>query len=165
MKIQDVAKKYGMSTSAVYKRLKAASLQVADLVDKDTRELTTAGESTVLALFDDIHVDQVHNQWNEVDNQVDNHSTTLSEQLAEAEKTVKRLTTEVERLTTQLTAAADTNRLLSDQLAKANEALERAQQLQALTLQKIPAALPAPKQGLFSRLFHRQKGGGTDGNA
>jgi len=165
MTIQDVANKYGVSTSAVYKRIKAASLRVVDLMDRDTRQLTTAGEATVLALFDDVPVEQVHNHESEVDNQVHNHSTTSDKRLSEAEKTVERLEKEVERLTTQLTAAADTNRLLSDQLAKANEALERAQQLQALTLQKIPQALPAPKQGFFSRLFHHGKGGGTDGKA
>lgn len=53
MNVTQLAKHLGISKPTLYKRVKDAGLQLDDLRDKTTGELTAQGAATIAALFDD----------------------------------------------------------------------------------------------------------------
>lgn len=53
MNVTDMVKRLGISKPTLYKRVKLAGLNLDDLRDKDTGELTESGASALAALFDD----------------------------------------------------------------------------------------------------------------
>ena len=53
MTVTDMVKHLGVSKPTLYKRVKLAGLNLDDLRDKDTGELTESGASALAALFDD----------------------------------------------------------------------------------------------------------------
>lgn len=127
MTIKDIASQAGISVQAVYKRIRASGLMVETMKDKETGQLTPEAEKAVESLF---HLER---------KPVDNDSTQVEALTAR----VTELTTQVENLIAE-----------RDYLRKA---LDQAQQLQALTLAKIPAALPPGEKrpGFFGTLFKR----------
>lgn len=171
MTVKDVAMFFSITPAAVYKAVKAHKLRISDLMDPATKQLTEEGEAQLMDMFE---LPAVDNQLNQVESQVDNQQTPVDQpvdnQITELTTRLKAVEEENARLKTDLAAAQAEVQGLRDQLGQAiqslqheRDALERAQQLQALTLQKLPA-LPAPKTGIFSRLFHR-KGGAQDADS
>lgn len=62
--IKDIAEAANISTTAVYKRIKAKGLNINDLRNKDDGKLTTEGEEKLSELFN------LHKPVNKVDNMV-----------------------------------------------------------------------------------------------
>lgn len=159
--VKEFAQEIGISPAAVYKRIKSNGIKLDTIKDPHTGELTQEGIERLRALFGGIQPEL---------------STELSTQ-------VERLTTKLTELSTKLTALEteltgtkaeldsakaenallrEREKLLTDERDYLRKSLDQEQQLQAITLTKIPAppALPAPEAaGLpwYKRLF--RKGG------
>lgn len=161
MNIRDIAQAAGVSPAAVYKKVKARGLDISTLKDETTGELTQDGERILSDLFKGAAPEK---------------NTKLITKLTELKTEVVNLSGKVEELTTKLTTAQEQINTLQTELRVTQErekviieerdhlreALDREQQLHALALQKIPAALPAPeRQPWYKRIF-QQKGAGTN---
>lgn len=138
MTIKDVAELTGLTSQAVYKRIKNAGISLADIKDKETGQLTADGTAAVLDLF--------NLNSKPPKGKVDN----LSE-VSELQTRVAELSKEVEGLKKQVeTVEAERDYLRT--------ALSNAQQLQAMTLSKF--ALPAPeteRKGVFRSWLDRRR--------
>jgi len=151
MTINEVAQRYGISHQAVYKRIKSAGHKLNELKDKTTGQLTPDGEAIVLALFSD------ENQAPPPDaTQVEKLKTEVAELRPEVEKLRNQVATLEERLKT-VTEERD---FLRTTLETTNKNLENAQQLQAMTLAKLPALLPAGNGGRLRRAWDVLRGKG-----
>lgn len=145
MNIRDIAQAAGVSPAAVYKKVKARGIDLSTLKDETTGELTQDGERILSDLFKGAAPEQVTNK--------------LKTRVNELETEVENLKGEITRLTTELKTTQEREKLLTGERDHLREALDRAQQLQALTLQKIPAALPAPERLPWYKRIFQQKGG------
>lgn len=114
MNVTQLAKHLGISKPTLYKRVKDAGLQLDDLRDKATGELTAQGAGVISALFDDKTPAPTEaskaSQYKHL-TQVDAEILVLRAQLAEAEKRIDLLTSilaareaELQRMTTDLEA-------------------------------------------------------------
>lgn len=142
MTIKEFAKEKGVSTQAVYQKIKAAGLEISGLRAENSSELTVDGLEAVNQLF--------VKQSKKIDNK-----NKLVDRINELEKQVATLENALQE------ARADRDRWA----AQAEAAQQTAQQAQALnmaTLKALPAPQPsAERRGLLARLFGRNKG--TDG--
>lgn len=139
MTIKEFAKSKGISTQAVYQRIKSAKIELSSLKNGD--QLSPDG----LARLDQLFTTQ------------DRPSI---DKLAALEADKADLQANVARLEFLLDEARQQRDQWQKQAAQAAQALEaaqkiadQAQQLNAAAMQRI--ALPAPK-GFLSRLFHRE---------
>lgn len=123
MTIKELAKELGISTQAIYQRLKAADIRLDEIKQGKTPELTDDGAAQIRTMF----TKTADKQTND---------TTGALQALQLENSL--LKARIEELT------ADRDRWA----AMAAAAQQTAQQAQALTLQ----ALPAPRRSLFSWL-------------
>lgn len=142
MTINEVAQLYGVSHQAVYKRIKSAGLKLAELKDKATGQLTPEGEEKVVGLF------AAENAGPPPD------STKVAELRNEVEKLrpeVEKLRNQVENLEEKLKTVTEERDYLRTTLDATNKNLENAQQLQAMTLSKLPSA-PLLTDGSGGRL-------------
>ena len=145
MTIKELAREYGVSTQAVYKRIAKAGKSVKELTTGQTGELTEEGRDLLATLFT--------NQQTTTTNQ----STEVERLTAEVErlkKEVERLKKEVENLQTRLNdAQLDKDRLYT--------LLAAAQQTaQALTVARLAA--PAERKTFAQRvrsIFTQEKEG------
>lgn len=139
MTIKEVAQVTGLSQQAIYKKIKSRGIKIEDLKDKETGQLSEHGEEVIRELF--------------IDKKDEKQVSTE----------VEKLRAEVEKLRNQVEFLEERNRQLTEERDFLKTALSQAQQLQALTLARIPAALPpAEKHGIFG-WFSRRRGKG-DGN-
>ena len=122
MTIKEVAQRTGLTHQAIYKRLKAHGVKLETLKDKATGHFTPEGEAVIMELF---AIDAPEKPAEKAD---PTEVEKLRNQVAE-------LTTEVERLRNQVATVESERDYLRG-------ALEREQQLQAMTLTKLPPALP-----------------------
>lgn len=138
MTIKQFAKEKGVSTQAVYQKIKAAGLEISDLRAENSAELTESGLKAVNQLF--------VKQKEKTDNK-----EKLVDRVKELEKQVSMLESALQE------ARADRDRWA----AQAEAAQQTAQQAQALnmaTLKALPAPQPpAERRGLLARLFNRNK--------
>jgi len=142
MKIKEVAQLAGISHQAIYKKIKSRGIKTEDLKDPETGELSEKGieivKELIAAKSDD---DQV--------------ATEVATEVARLRDEVEKLRNEVEHAEEKIRLLTEERDFLKTALDQAQTALDQAQKLQAITLQKIPAALPAPEKhgirGWFSR--------------
>ena len=122
MNIKEVAQLTGLTHQAIYKRLKARGVKLETLKDKATGEFTPEGTQIIKELFS-------------IDATEKNDKKDDSTQVEKLRNQVAELTTEVEKLRNQVATVESERDYLRG-------ALEREQQLQAMTLTKLPPALP-----------------------
>ena len=130
MSIKEIAKQYGMSVQAVYKKIKLAGIELNTLKDAKTGVLTADGERVIISLVE------------------------KAKPLESQEIGLKQ---EVERLNVVNQQLNEKVEMLEQEVENLRSALKASQMLQLETLKRIPA-LPAAgeKRGLFSFL-HRHK--------
>lgn len=138
MTIREVAQLTGLTHQAIYKKIKANGLNVADLKDKNTGHFTPDGEAKIRQLFKltDADATQVEKSTTEVDD----------------------LTTQVEKLRNQVDTLNKTIATLTEERDYLRRSLEISQQLQAATLAKIPQALPAGEKPEKRSFWQRIRG-------
>lgn len=155
MTVKDFAQKVGISTAAVYKRIKSNGLDIASLKDPHTGELTPKGIEQLQALFGGCQPELTTELSTEVEK--------LTTKLNELSTQITELKAENDALKAENDILKEREKLLTDERDFLRKSLDQEQQLQALTLTKVPAppALPAPDDtsGLpwYKRLF--RKGG------
>ena len=138
MTIKDVATRTGLSHQAIYKRLKARGLSVSDLKDKASGQLTEEGERILAEMF------SIQAEEPTVDGapEITNEEPTVESGSEELRNEVARLTTEVEKLGNWVETLEAMNTALTEERDFLRLALERSQQLQAITASKIPNPPP-----------------------
>lgn len=170
MTIKELADRLGVSSQSVYKRLKNHGVKLETLKDKATGEITAEGLQVVARVFNmDLTSEQTQPETaTETETRVESPVDSEVERL---KKEVERLTTEVEKLNNINSTMVEKVQTLESERDYLRNALQAQQQLQAMTLQRLPA-LPAAGQtsragGLFGWLNRRKKSKGgseNDGN-
>ena len=170
MTIKELADRLGVSSQSVYKRLKNHGVKLETLKDKATGEITAEGLQVVARVFNmDLTSEQTQPETaTETETMVESPVDSEVERL---KKEVERLTTEVEKLNNLNSTIVEKVQTLESERDYLRNALQAQQQLQAMTLQRLPA-LPAAGQtsragGLFGWLNRRKKSKGgseNDGN-
>ena len=170
MTIKELADRLGVSSQSVYKRLKNHGVKLETLKDKATGEITAEGLQVVARVFNmDLTSEQTQPETaTETETRVESPVDSEVERL---KKEVERLTTEVEKLNNLNSTIVEKVQTLESERDYLRNALQAQQQLQAMTLQRLPA-LPAAGQtsragGLFGWLNRRKKSKGgseNDGN-
>lgn len=131
MTIKELSTRAGISVQAVYKRLKQKGVDISTLKDPETGQITPEGEKVMENLFNLKGPSEAAKTPNSTE--------------------VERLKTEVEKLTTTVESLTAQVEALTNERDYLRGALDREQQLHAMTLQKVPAALPAgKKRGLLA---------------
>lgn len=138
MTIKDVAARTGLSHQAIYKRLKANGLSVSDLKDKASGQLTEEGERILAEMFS-IQAEEPTADGTPAAEAEEPTEESGSEELLNE---VARLTTEVEKLRNRVETLETTNTAITEERDYLRLALERSQQLQAITASKIPNPPP-----------------------
>lgn len=142
MTIKEVAQLTGLSHQAIYKKIKGRGWRLDELKDKATGQFTPDAEQKIMELFD------INSDSQPVDNQVE------------------KLTKENEKLRNQVDNQEAQIKLLTDECAMLRDLLDKSQQLQAMTLAKLPSpppALPAGKEHRLRNWLQRMRGGRKDG--
>lgn len=107
MTVTEVARSLGVSTMTIYRRLDKAGLNIAELRDKDTKELSAEGVSVIGQLFADTgtttSATQTDNKSATQPQRVVTHDTevelaVLRVRLETATETIERLTEERDKL-------------------------------------------------------------------
>ena len=170
MTIKELADRLGVSSQSVYKRLKNHGVKLETLKDKATGEITAEGLQVVARVFNlDLTSEQTQPETaTETETRVESPVDSEVERL---KIEVERLTTEVEKLNNLNSTMVEKVQTLESERDYLRNALQAQQQLQAMTLQRLPA-LPAAGQtsragGLFGWLNRRKKSKGgseNDGN-
>ena len=166
MTIKDIAAAAGLSHQAVYKRLKGRGVKLESIKDKATGELTEEGERLVREIFSlqdepgEAAPPPPAAEEKAAPVEVESEVERLRNQVAE-------LSAEVEKLRNQVATLEDKEKALTDERDFLRLSLERSQQLQAITAQKIPNPPPAltaggdqqqQRRGLLGWLRRRSKG-------
>lgn len=163
MTIKQLAIDLNTSTMTIYRRLKAHGINVDELRDSDTGELTAAGASTIAALFDSVGTTGSKTDITKPCNAIQQSDATGTQQSATDGDAVQ-----IAVLTTKLEAAAATianleaerDRLI-DQLAAVTAALEREQNDRQQERRLLTAGPDGSgtgnqqRRGLFSRIFRK----------
>ena len=142
MTIKEVAQLTGLSHQAIYKKIKARGWRLEELKDKSTGQFTPEAEESIKALFG------------------------ITEDAKPVETEVEKLQTEVERLRNLVDRQELQIKILTDERDFLRVALDRSQQLQGMTLTKLPTPPPAITDGKEHRLrnwLQRMKGGRNNG--
>lgn len=163
MTIKDVAAAAGLSHQAIYKRIKSRGISLDSIKDKATGELTAEGEALIREIFfpqanNDTDTSQAPDKGNINASQVEN------DEVAELRNQVEKLNSEVEKLRNQVASLEESKKVVTDERDYLRLALERSQQLQAITAQKIPNPPPAlpdaedkkQRRGLFGWMRRRK---------
>lgn len=145
MTVKDVARRTGLTTAAIYKRIKAHGITLDAIKDKKTGHFTPEGEQMIIDLFDIAEAQETAEKAQE--KQVDNELTTEN----------IRLTTQVENLEKQVADLTGERDFLRKTLADTTEALTNAQKLQAATLAKVPL-LTSGEPGRLRRAWDKIRG-------
>ena len=151
MNITGMAKHLGTSKPTLYKRVKDAGLNLDELRDKDTGELTEKGYSAIAALFDDktpvlTEAKRGHAEKNPV----------FTDEFAESQAEIAVLQREVELLREMLAAKDAELKRAEDTVAAWRQMAERAQEAQLL----LTASADTKRRGLMEAirgLFSRDK--------
>lgn len=149
MTVKDVARRTGLTTAAIYKRIKAHGITLDAIKDKKTGHFTPEGERMIVDLFEIAETAEKSQE-----KQVDNGLSTEVEKL-KTENT--RLTTQVENLEKQVADLTGERDFLRRTLDTTTEALTNAQKLQAATLAKVPL-LTSGEPGRLRRAWDKIRG-------
>lgn len=143
MTIREAAERAGISNQAIYKRLKARGIRPESIREPGTNKLTAEGERIMRELFPVIDEEEARPD-----------PPASEEPAAAPPDELARLTTELEglrqrvdELTTRLTTAEARAQALQDERDYLRGALDKAQQIQALTASKLPTPPPALPDG------------------
>ena len=141
MTISDFSRAAGLTPQAIYKRLREQGISLSEIREQDGKTLTGEGLSTLAALF----------KVKQIDNLTPETYSGIEKKAAEIEKKLKALEDENTQLKLTLTEIKATA-TAKDQLIESLQAqLLFMQQLQAATLQRIPAAKPTLWQRITGR--------------
>ena len=141
MTISDFSRAVGLTPQAIYKRLREQGISLSEIREQDGKTLTGEGLSTLAALF----------KVKQIDNLTPETYSGIEKKAAEIEKKLKALEDENTQLKLTLTEIKATA-TAKDQLIESLQAqLLFMQQLQAATLQRIPAAKPTLWQRITGR--------------
>lgn len=121
MNVKEVASLTGLTHQAIYKRIKAHGHKLEELKDKATGQFTQEGEAVLRELF---NLDAVQPE--------------LTTEVEDLRNQVAELTTEVEKLRNQITVLETKAQALTEERDFLRVTLEHSQQLQAVTLAKVP---------------------------
>ncbi len=161
MRIKEVSEKVGLSHQAIYKRLRSRGKRAEDITIKGTGELTEEGEALMRELFP-----ALQGEGQEGPQEASGSpSAGKNEELERLREEGSRLRAEGERLRAEVASLEEKNQALTEERDYLRGALERSQQLQAMTAAKIPAPPPAitdgtdkaQRRGLLSWLRGRGK--------
>lgn len=142
MTISDFSKAAGLTPQAIYKRLKENGISLSEIREQDGKTLTGEGLSTLAALF---KVKQIDNLTPETYSGIEKKAAAIEKKLEALEDENAQLKLTLTEL--RATAAA------KDQLIESLQAqLLFMQQLQAATLQRIPAAKPTLWQRITGKV-------------
>lgn len=156
MTIKDIAAAAGLSHQAIYKRLKARGVKLEDIKIKGTGELTAEGEALIKEIFS-LQDKQEESAPPPPAAEEKAAPVEVESEVEKLRNQVAELSGEVEKLRNQVATLEDREKALTDERDFLRLSLERSQQLQAITAQKIPnppPALPAggdqqQRRGLF----------------
>lgn len=138
MTIKEVAQQAGISHQALYKKIKNRGIKTEDLKDAETGELSEKGLEILKDLIESKNDDDQSG--------------------GKVESRVEKLQSEIEKLRNEVASAEARVQILTEERDFLRTALDQAQKLQALTLARVPAALPAPeKHGLFGWFSRRRE--------
>ena len=141
MTISDFSKAAGLTPQAIYKRLKENGISLSEIREQDGKTLTGEGLSTLATLF----------KVKQIDNLTPETYSGIEKKAAAIEKKLEALDDENAQLKLTLTELRATA-AAKDQLIESLQAqLLFMQQLQAATLQRIPAAKPTLWQRITGR--------------
>ena len=142
MTVKEIAQQTGLTHQAVYKRLKAAGIAVAELKDSKTGRFTESGEQIVRELFN-LDNNQDVNPASTDDNQVAEVAR-LNNQVEELTKEREELRNQVETLSKEADQHKHEVELLNQQVEALTserdylrDALDKSQQLQMATLASV----------------------------
>lgn len=167
MTIKEVAQLKGLSHQAIYKRLKSHGVKVEDIRDRQTGQLTPDGERIIRRLFD---LDPPAEEPIATPDKRDETTVVegLRNQVAELTTTVEKLNVEVEKLRNQVASGEERISALVEERDFLRKALDQAQQLQAITLAKVPNVKSLPpadeEKGRLRGWWNRVRGRGNNGN-
>ena len=142
MTIKDAAKLYGISTQAVYQRLKKANINLDTLKDKETGEITPDGEAVFGKLFT-------------------KHEGQKPESFKSIIETQKQLIASLQKENGELVEKVSKLQKENDDLKADKEnwykALETAQRLHEETIQRLLPAGKGEQEGKGQKLTLRQR--------
>lgn len=133
MTIKEVAQQAGISHQALYKKIKSRGIKLDDLKDPVNGQLSERGEQIVRDII------AGKTDATKVETEVENSSS------------------EIEKLRNKVEQLEAINSQLIQERDFLKTALDQSQKLQALTLARIPPALPAPEQKGIRGWFARRR--------
>lgn len=150
MTVKEFSEIVGVSHQAIYKKLKGRGVALDAIKDKETGQLTQEGETLLREIYN-IQEQRANSeeQQQEEAAEVEREAAPPADQPEEKElrNQVAELQKEVERLRNQVATLEEKEKTLTEERDFLRISLDRAQQLQALTLSKIPNPAPALPAG------------------
>ena len=167
MTISEAARLAGVSNQAVYKRLKSRGIK-PDSIREKSGELTEEGAALMRELFPILQDEVERAPQAPADEPAAAPPPPAPDEVERLTTRVDELTKQVDELTTRLTTTEARAQALQDERDYLRGALEKSQQLQALTASKIPNPPPAltdgreekQRRGLWARLRGRSRDDG-----
>lgn len=140
MTIKEAAALYGVSKQAIYQRLKKTGQDLDQIRDAKTQELTEFGIELVNSIYGQ---------------KADKEQSSVNQSVKELES----LKSENVRLQEQVNALTEKVAALTEERDFLRRSLDQSQQLQAMTLSRLPASTPpaGEKKGLIKRLAEHFK--------
>jgi len=160
--VKELAQQIGISPAAVYKRIKTNGIKLDTIKDPHTGELTPEGIERLRALFGGIQPELTTELTTKVE-RLTTELTELSTKLTALETELASTKAELDSVKAENALLREREKLLTDERDYLRKSLDQEQQLQAITLTKVPAppALTAPEDAAdlpwYKRLF--RKGG------
>lgn len=161
MTVKEFAQQRGLSPAAIYKRIKTNGMDIAALKDPHTGELTPEGVEQLRALFGEIQPELTTELTTKVE-RLTTELTELSTKLTALETELAGTKAELDSAKAENAILREREKLLTDERDYLRKSLDQEQQLQAITLTKVPTppALPAPDdaadQPWYKRWFARR---------
>lgn len=152
MTIKEASKKYGVTTQAIYQRIKKSGAKLSTIKDNETGNLTAEGEKLLCELFTKHSIESVNMESGAL--QVEQGARGLLEQV---ERERDALRADVSRLEAELRGERELRAAVERERDTLRTALDQSQQLQAMTLSRIPE----PRKTLWQRLLERKRDGET----
>lgn len=141
MNIAEIAQAAGVSKQAVYQRLKKNGIKIDTIKDPKSGEISAKDAAVIVGMF-------TGSDTNEVD--IDSIKGKAVNVIDEYKSAVESLNAEIAGLKQKVNELTNERDFLRNSLLQAQNALSQAQQLQAMTLQRV---LSEPKQGVTGRFF------------
>lgn len=137
MTIREAAALYGISKQAIYQRLKKTGKELDQIRDEKTQELTELG----MELVNSIYGKKGGNEQSSVNQSV---------------KEIETLKADNARLQEQVNALIEKVEALTEERDFLRRSLDQSQQLQAMTLSRLPAT-PTERKSVIKRLAEHFK--------